>query len=159
MESNTCSQLQSYDHQSYDHQSYDQLNKILDTPFCIYNYTTVDYQSGTIVINKDLSAIMDKQTLFDMNNVSVKSVTIRELLETGFVGVGSVDLMDTIKITYPSSSWITANQNVYKQTPKIEGKYLHGSRKKLIIDPTGIDFELDPYDSNEDPNDESLCDL
>lgn len=135
-----------------------QWNQILDTTFCVYNYTTTDYESGTIIINKDLSKIMDEQKLFDMNNMNVTLVTLRDLLEKGFMSVGSIDLMDTMKITYPCpkySDMFNKNVDVFnKLKPRIKGKYMHGSRKKLIIEPTGIDFELNPYDSDEKSDDE-----
>ena len=132
---------------SMENYTYDQLNQILDTQFCVYNYTTLDYESGTIIVNKKLSPIVDEQNLFDMNNMNMKMITLRDLLENGFISVGSVDIMDTMKITYPSLQYSDITN--FKTKPKIEGKYIHGSRKKLIIDPTGIDFDLDPDDSED----------
>lgn len=122
-------------------------NQILDTIFCVYNYMTEDYEPGTVIINKDLSIIMDEQKLLKMDNMNVKLITLRDLLETGFVSVGSIDLMDTMKITYPCPKYSESESHL---KARIEGKYMHGSRKQLIVKPTGIDFELDPSESDDE---------
>jgi hypothetical protein len=118
---------------------------LLETEFNIYSYLTQDNKPGTIIAHIDLAPVFDKNKLFTMDDVSVKTVKLRDIIGKGFISVGSTDLMDTLDITYCAK-----NQNI---KPLIKGKYLHGSRKKLIAKPTQIEFEYDPV------SDDEICDF
>jgi hypothetical protein len=112
---------------------------ILDTEFKIYNYLTTEYETGTIIAHTDLAPIFDENKLFQMDSMQCKVIRLRDLLEKGYISVGSVDLMDSLEIIYPDKR---INQPV--KPPTVRGLYMHGSRRQLIGGCTKIDFEYDP---------------
>lgn len=123
------------------------ISDVLDTKLKIYSYVTDDHEPGTIITPHELEQIFDNDVLFKMYDVSHKNISLRQLLEKGFISVGSTDIMETLDIEYPLF-------NTTKK-PTIKGKYMHGSRKKLILEKTGIDFTLDP-ESDEEINNQDF---
>lgn len=136
--------------------SVDDLVKMLDSEYVVYSYLTLDNDPGTIIVDPKLQPVFDTDKLFKMECVKKRSITLREILEKGFLSIGSIDLMETVNITYPNKHLVEGQTNVTK--PLIKGMYLHGSRRRLISDPTKIDFDYDPesdhetfdFDENED---------
>ncbi len=112
--------------------------QLLDTEYLIYNFSTYNSEPGTIITHPDLAIIFDENKLFKMDNVNVKTIRLRDIIEKGFITIGSTDIMETLDITYPNPALNNKNK------PTIKGKYIHGSRKELITYPTGIDFIYDP---------------
>jgi hypothetical protein len=114
---------------------------ILNTEVVIYAYTTNDNEPGTIILNTSvnpkLTDIFDNNILFTMHDVNKKTIRLEELFVNGIISVGSTDLMETLKICYP-------DPRINKNKPKITGRYMHGSRRRLIAKPLNVEFELDP---------------
>lgn len=122
------------------------LERILDTELVLSTYITDDNEPGAILAHKDLKEIStDKNKMTKMNQNDHKIIKIRDILQKGFINVGSLDEMETLKITYPIPNTI----NKESDKPIIKGTYMHGSRKQYISDPTGIDFLNDPESDNE----------
>jgi hypothetical protein len=124
------------------------LESILNTEYVIYSYITADHEPGTIIVDSKLRNVFDEQKLFEMQTVSSNNIKLKDIIEKGFISVGSVDIMDTVNITYPHK-YITDRT---KEKPTIKGTYLHGSRRELIGETTGIDFEYDPPSELENEN-------
>lgn len=124
------------------------ITDILDTKFTIYTYTTESDEIGTIIINTKIDGVIKDNNLFEMVNPVSKTITLRELLEKGFVKLGSTDIMESLDITYPDKAFSN-------DKPIIKGKYLHGSRKDLISNRVDVDFICDPP-SEEDTADYDL---
>lgn len=120
--------------------------QILDTKYKIYSYITEDNEPGTIIVDPKLQNIFDNNKLFNMEKTSVKIVTLREILNKGYISIGSTDHMETLDIVHPS-------QLISSDKPKIIGKYMYGSRKALIGDQLGIDFLMDPESEPESDSD------
>lgn len=122
------------------------LDDILDTELTIYSYVTTDNVPGTIIINSlvnpKLKTFFDDNSLFMMEDVKTKQITLRNILESGIVSVGSTDLMETINISYP-------DQRICSNKPTINGLYMHGSRRRLIAEPLGEKFIYDPESDHE----------
>jgi hypothetical protein len=115
------------------------LESLLNSEYHIYSYVTADHEPGTVIVDPALSDLFGKQILFEMDQCSsVKKFKLKELLQTGLVSAGSVDLMETLTINYPNKIFSPESK------PKIIGKYVHGSRKRLIGDKLNIDFEYEP---------------
>jgi hypothetical protein len=130
------------------------VEQILDAEYKVYNYLTdTGNESGTIIVHPDLSIVFDENKLFSMNDVSTKIIKLRDLIENGFISVGSTDIMDNLQIQYPHP--VLARSTMVK--PNIKGIYMHGSRKQLIAGPTNIVFDYDPvsdgeYDTEDNEN-------
>ena len=77
-----------------------------------------------------------------MEDVKTKQITLRSILESGVVSVGSTDLMETINIKYP-------DQRICSDKPTITGMYMHGSRRRLIAEPLDTEFNYDPESDHE----------
>ena len=117
-------------------------DKLLDTKFKIYTYTTNDYEPGTIIAPPNLDQAFADDNLFRMNELKTRVITLRELLEKGFISIGSTDSMETVDITYPTPGYSDSK-------PVIKGTYMHGSRKIMIGQKTGVEFEYEPDSAEE----------
>ena len=122
------------------------LDDILETELTVYSYTTDDGLPGTIIINSmvnpKLETLFDDDKLFVMDNVKTRKITLKSILESGVVSVGSTDLMETINISYP-------DQRICTKKPTITGLYMHGSRRRLIAEPLDTEFNYDPESDHE----------
>lgn len=116
------------------------LVKMLDTEYNIYNYLTLDNESGTIIIDQRLDTVFKENKLFGMVKETIKTIKLKDILEKGFISIGSTDIMDPVNISCP-------HPLLEGLKPKITGRYMHGSRKELISKPTNINFEYD-FDSD-----------
>lgn len=119
------------------------VDQILDTEYLVYSYKTVDDEPGSIICDPSLEPVFQNNVPLEMCESNYKIFKLRDLINNGFVSVGSTDLMETIKIRVP-------NKTIHPSTrPKIVGRYMHGSRKRLFADRTGLDFEYEPESDNE----------
>jgi len=116
------------------------LVKMLDTEYNIYNYLTLDNESGTIIIDQRLDTVFKENKLFGMVKETIKTIKLKDILEKGFISIGSTDIMDPVNISCP-------HPLLEGLKPKITGRYMHGSRKELISKSTNINFEYD-FDSD-----------
>jgi len=126
------------------------IDEILNIDLKVYSYLTNDNEVGTIITHPKLAPVFDNNKLFVMENVETKIIKLQDILTKGFISVGSVDIMDPIDIIYP-----LIDNNI---KPCIKGKYMHGSRRRLIADQTEINFEYDP-ESDPEPDDPVICDF
>lgn len=121
------------------------IDDILDTKLTIFSYTTAD-DPGTLIINSSvnpkLKDLFEDNSLFVMEDVKMKQITIRDILEQGVLSVGSTDLMETVSICYPDPRLINTK-------PLIKGLYMHGSRRRLIAEPLETEFTYDPDSDHE----------
>lgn len=116
----------------------------LETEYHIYSYITADNDPGTVIVDSKLSKLFEDQVLFGMDNCSkIQTFKISDLLKRGFICAGSVDLMETLDIVYPNKKLFPNSK------PKIVGKYMHGSRKRLIGEKLDIDFDYEPESDHE----------
>ncbi|VBB17840.1 hypothetical protein YASMINEVIRUS_303 [Yasminevirus sp. GU-2018] len=119
---------------------------ILDTEIVVFSYITQDNEPGTLIVNMNsnprLEVFFERSDLLTMENVKKKKMTLRDLLLNGVVSVGSVDTMETLEISIP-------DKRVSTQKPSITGKFMHGSRKRLIAEPLGIEFDYYPESDHE----------
>jgi hypothetical protein len=108
----------------------------MDTKFTIYNYSTDDGLTGSLIVRTELCKLFDENTLFDMKNVSKKTVTLNELLTKGYMSVGSTDTMEPLDLEY--------NNDILK----VKGLCIHGSRKELIGNKLGLETVYEPENSD-----------
>lgn len=132
----------------------EELVSMLNTEYKVYSYITTDNEPGAIIIDPKLEVVFNENKLFKMEDVRTKVIKLKDILEKGFVNVGSVDLMETISIRYPhailsSSALQQGTECQPSLKPLIKGIYLHGSRKRLIAEPTNINFSYDPESDRE----------
>lgn len=122
------------------------LQDLLDTDLTVFTYVTTDNEPGTIILNTtanpNLDVIFDNNSLFAMYETKKKTIKLKDIFENGIVNFGSVDLMETLKIVYP-------DKRLSDVKPKIIGKYMHGSRKRLIAEPLRTEFDYDPESETE----------
>ena len=144
----------------FSERSVEDLVNMLNTEYKVYSYITTDNEPGTIIVDPKLEVLFDDNKLFRMEDSRTKTIKLKDILEKGFVNVGSVDLIETLSIRYPHP--VLQNDDSLK--PLVKGMYLHGSRKRLIGEPTNIDFSYDPESDCEtvdfvDPDDQIPAEL
>lgn len=124
----------------------DTLFKLLDTEYKVYSYLTIDNEPGTVITDRRLEKVFDDNKFFTMDNVKTSIIKLRDIIEKGYISVGSVDLMDSVRIVCPHPD--------LNLKSKISGRYMHGSRKAIISNTTNIEFSYEPDSDVEDEADE-----
>ena len=122
-----------------------ELNSILDQKLKFYTYITATHEPGTLIMHPDLSEPFDTNMLFDMDKRVVKEISIRDILEKGFIKIGDTDTMEDMDIEYP----IIPNEN-YSQN-KITGKHWDWSGsevasaigKNFLVNQSNNDYDSD----------------
>ena len=109
---------------------------LMKMKFKVYTYITPDHEPGTIIVHPDLTAPFDEQKLFEMDNLVVSELSLRDILEKGFIKLGSTDTMDKMDIEYP-----LIRNDTFK-TNKITGRHWDYSQQE-VADMIGKDFEVE----------------
>lgn len=119
---------------------------IMNVKFNIYSYVTPDNKPGTLIVHPDLSKPFDEQRLFDMDEVELKEVSLLDILEKGFIKIGSTDIMEDMDIEYP----LILNKTYEKN--KIIGKHWSYTPTQ-VAQMIGKEFEIENIDSFYSDND------
>jgi hypothetical protein len=109
--------------------------------FTLYTYTTLMGKHGTIILSeyasKKLEKLIEQNKLVEMESFDKCTFSLGELLTKGIIINGCSDLIDSLQITLPDNKYTD-------EKPKINGKFLHGSRKELFRDLSDVDFTYEP---------------
>lgn len=108
----------------------------MDVKFKIYSYITPDHEPGTLIVHPDLSNPFDTQKLFEMDCLVVKEISLQDILEKGFIKIGSTDMMDDMDIEYP----VIENERFKKN--RIIGKHWSYTPNE-VAEMIGKQFEVD----------------
>jgi hypothetical protein len=123
-------------------------NPLLNIKFKIYTYITLDNKPGTLIVHPDLSPAFDTQVLFQMDKLTVTEVSLRDILNKGFVKLGDTDTMDKLDIEYPLI------QNQHYRENRIIGKHMDVSNHDInnMLPNIDLSFEetSDSYSEDSD---------
>jgi hypothetical protein len=107
----------------------------MKTKFKVYTYVTPDHEPGCMIVHPDLCAPFDKQMLLEMDKLVMTELSLRDILEKGFIKLGAPDMMEDMDIEYP----LIENDKYVKN--RITGKHWEHSLEDIAIE-IGKDFEI-----------------
>lgn len=127
------------------------MENLLNTELYLYSYVTPEGIPGSIITHDKMNKLFNNNdsNVIEMDNKSITVFTLKDLLLKGFIKSGSTDLIENLDFNYP----ILDRNNglgIQVENPKINGKYMHGSRTRIFNESTGIDFDLNPESDREE---------
>jgi hypothetical protein len=126
-----------------------QYSALLNVKFKVYTYVTPEHDPGTLIIHPNLAAPFDNQKLFEMDKLVVNEISLRDILEKGFIKFGDTDVMEDMDIHYPQIPNSTYTEN------RIVGKHMYVSPLAVSAMIENVEFKVDEHIDFETDSDNS----